>query len=73
VKDLKNRVAIVTGSSSGVGAATSRLLASFGCHVVINYNTNEKGANAVAGDCTAQGAEAIVIKGNVAEDNDCVA
>ena len=73
MKDLKNRVAIVTGSSSGVGAATSRLLASFGCHVVINYNTNEKGANAVAGDCTAQGAEAIVIKGNVAEDNDCVA
>ena len=40
---------------------------------VINYNTNEKGANAVAGDCTAQGAEAIVIKGNVAEDKDCVA
>ncbi|MEC7684956.1 MAG: SDR family NAD(P)-dependent oxidoreductase, partial [Pseudomonadota bacterium] len=38
MKDLTNRVAIVTGSSSGVGAATARLLAAQGCHVVINYN-----------------------------------
>ena len=49
MKDLADRVAIVTGSSSGVGAATARLLASEGCHVLINYNSNEEGANAVAG------------------------
>ena len=49
MKDLKNKVAIVTGSSSGVGAATARLLASLGCNLVINYNSNSTGADAVAG------------------------
>ena len=73
VKDFVDRVAIVTGSSSGVGAATARLLASLGAHVVINYNSNAKGANAVAEDCSAQGAETIVMQGDVAEDKDCVA
>lgn len=73
MKDLKGRVAIVTGSSSGVGAATVKLLAALGCHVVINYNSNADGANAVAKDCSAQGVETIVIKANVAEDKDCIA
>ena len=40
MKDLQGKVAIVTGSSSGVGAATAKLLASQGCRVVINYNSN---------------------------------
>lgn len=63
----------MTGSSSGVGAATVKLLASLGCHVVINYNSNADGANAVAKDCEAKGVETIVIKANVAEDKDCIA
>lgn len=73
VKDLTSRVAIVTGSSSGVGAATARLLASLGCNVVINYNSNADGANAVAEDCTTAGVETLVVGGNVAADEDCVA
>ncbi len=71
MKDLSNNVAIVTGSSSGVGAATARLLASLGCHVVINYNSNADGANEVAEDCIGEGAETLVCQGNVAEDIDC--
>ncbi|HJO11297.1 MAG: SDR family oxidoreductase [Gammaproteobacteria bacterium] len=71
MKDLSNRVAIVTGSSSGVGAATARLLASLGCHVVINYNSNSDGANEVAQDCIGEGVETLVCQGNVAEDEDC--
>ena len=73
MKDLSNRVAIITGSSSGVGAATARLLASEGCHVVVNYNSNQAGADAVAADCEKLGVETLVMKGNVAEDADCVA
>ena len=73
MKDLTNRVAIVTGSSSGVGAATARLLAAQGCHVVINYNSNAEGAEQVAADCEAAGAETLVLQANVANDEDCVA
>lgn len=73
MKDLTNKVAIITGSSSGVGAATARLLASQGCHVVINYNSNAAGAEAVATDCKALGVETLVCAGNVAKDADCLA
>ncbi|GEM_PF-15195 len=71
VKDLKQNVAIITGSSSGVGAATARLLASLGCNVVINYNSNAEGAEQVAADCRQLGAETLVLGGNVAKDADC--
>ena len=73
MKDLTNRVAIVTGSSSGVGAATARLLAEQGCHVVINYNNNAAGAKQVAEACEAAGADTLVLQANVANDQDCVA
>lgn len=71
MKDLGGKVAIVTGSSSGVGAATARLLASLGCHVVVNYNANSAGAEQVAKDCEAEGVEALCFGGNVALDADC--
>lgn len=73
VKDLNNRVAIITGSSSGVGAATARLLATEGCNVVINYNSNSAGAEAVAQQCSELGVESLVVGGNVAEDSSCLA
>ena len=71
MKDLKGKVAIVTGSSSGVGAATAQLLASLGCNLVINYNSNSAGADAVAKECEQRGVETLTIKANVASDDDC--
>lgn len=73
MKDLTNKVAIITGSSSGVGAATARLLASYGCHVLVNYNSNAEGARQVAADCEKHGVETLVCAGNVAKDADCQA
>ena len=55
MKDLRNKVAIVTGSSSGVGAATAKLLASKGCRVLVNYNSNSAGASAVLAECQNSG------------------
>jgi 3-oxoacyl-[acyl-carrier protein] reductase len=68
---LKDSVAIITGSSSGIGAAIARLFAEHGCHVVINYSSNEDGARAVAADCEKHGVKTLAVKANVAEDADC--
>ncbi|MCG2582044.1 MAG: SDR family NAD(P)-dependent oxidoreductase, partial [Marinobacter sp.] len=63
---LKDSVAIITGSSSGIGAAIARLFAEHGCHVAINYSHNEDGARAVAADCEKYGVRTLVFRANVA-------
>jgi 3-oxoacyl-[acyl-carrier protein] reductase len=69
--DIEGGVAIVTGSSSGVGAACARQLAELGCNVVINYAHNEKGAKATQEACESLGAETLIVRGDVAVDADC--
>ena len=49
--EKSRKVAIVTGSSRGVGAATARLLAEKGYNVVINYSKSEKEAGTLVGLC----------------------
>lgn len=71
MKNLQGKVAIITGSSSGVGAATAKLLASQGCHVLINYNSSIEGAEATAADCQQFGGETLICQGNVADDKAC--
>lgn len=68
---IKNAVAIITGSSSGIGAAIAKTFAEQGCHVVINYSRNEDGAREVAQACEAHGVETLVHQADVAEDADC--
>jgi 3-oxoacyl-[acyl-carrier protein] reductase len=69
--DVEGAVAIVTGSSSGVGAACARQLAEKGCHVVINYAHNAEGAEATRSACEEFGVETQVVKADVADDSDC--
>lgn len=69
--DIEGGVAIVTGSSSGVGASCAVQLAERGCHVVINYAHNEDGARATQASCEALGVETLVLKADVASDDDC--
>ena len=64
-------VAIVTGSSSGVGAACVEQLAGRGWNVVVNFSRSEGPAQEVARRCEAAGGEALLVKANVAEDEDC--
>ncbi len=68
---LNGLCAIVTGSSSGLGAATAKQLAEQGARLVVNYASNAKDAEAVADICRAAGAEVIVVQGDVSRDDDC--
>lgn len=63
--------AIVTGSSSGIGAASARKLAERGCNVVINYRRGEADAEETAAACEALGVEALLCRADVAIDEDC--
>ena len=68
---MPKKTAVITGSSSGIGAATARLFASNGYDVVVNYSRNSAPAEEVATQCRALGAEVLVVKADVASDADC--
>ena len=65
------RVAIVTGSATGVGAATALLLAQRGYNVVINFSRSEQEARESETACRDAGADTLLMRGDVAEDADC--
>ncbi len=67
----ERKVCVVTGSSSGIGAATARLYAQRGWDVVINFSREAAPAESVAADCRASGAQVLVVKADVASDADC--
>ncbi|MBO6555339.1 MAG: SDR family oxidoreductase [Pseudomonadales bacterium] len=69
--NIPQSVSIVTGSSSGVGAATARMLAEKGGNIVINYSRSADAANRVAAECEALGGEVLVCQADVSEDRDC--
>jgi 3-oxoacyl-[acyl-carrier protein] reductase len=69
--DMQDAVAIVTGSSSGVGAATAGRLAESGANVVINYAHNEDGAKQTQQHCESFGVETLVVQADVADDAAC--
>src|SRR5436305_13545441 len=59
--DLTGRVALVTGASSGIGAATATVLADLGACVAIGYNRNQTGAEQTRDAILAVGGQAIAI------------
>jgi 3-oxoacyl-[acyl-carrier protein] reductase len=63
---------IVTGSASGLGAATAGLFAKAGGRIVVNYSNSQKEAEATAEACRKAGAaEVVVVQGDVSRDEDC--
>jgi 3-oxoacyl-[acyl-carrier protein] reductase len=62
---------IVTGSASGLGAATAAILAKGGARIVVNYSSSQKEAEQTADLCRTAGAEVVVVQGDVSRDEDC--
>ena len=61
------KVALITGASHGIGAATARLLASLGAAVAVNYHHDAAAAEAVAADIRAAGGRAVPFGGDVTD------
>ncbi len=69
----ERKVALITGSGTGVGAATALLLAQQGYNLLINYSRSELEARASQAACAAAGADTLLIQGDVAQDDACKA
>jgi 3-oxoacyl-[acyl-carrier protein] reductase len=67
---LKNKVAVVTGASKGIGAGIAKALAAEGAAVVVNYASSKEGADRVVAEIAQKGGKAIAIQGDVAKAAD---
>jgi 3-oxoacyl-[acyl-carrier protein] reductase len=70
IPDLQGKVVLITGASTGIGAAAARAFANEGCKVAIHYNASADAAQSVAADVKAAGGEAALIKGDVTVEDD---
>ena len=71
-KRLEGQTAIVTGSSTGIGAAVAKSIAKDGANVLINYNSSKKEAEEVANEICEDGicGNAITFKADVSKEAD---
>ena len=67
LQNLRDRVAIVTGASRGIGKATALSLATEGAKVVVNYARSSDAAEEVVKEITSAGGEAIALQADVSQ------
>lgn len=69
--DVSGRVVLITGSSSGVGAALAVKLGAVGARVVVNYSRSAEAAEQVVAQVEEAGGRAVAVQADVAEASDC--
>ena len=67
---LKDKIAVITGASQGIGRGIALGLAEAGADVTVNYHQNVDGAEAVANEVRNLGRRAIVVQGDVSKSSD---
>lgn len=70
MKQLQDKVAIVTGASKGIGAGIARALGEAGASVVVNYSSDREGAQRAVTAIQKAGGRAVAVQGNVAKASD---
>lgn len=67
--DLKGKSILITGASTGIGAAAARAFARHGCRVAVHYNSSRDAAEAVAKDVRDLGGTALLVGGDVTQSS----
>jgi len=73
IPDLAGKAVLITGGSTGIGAAVARGFAEQGSRVAIGYHASAEKAHAVVSEIKAAGGEAIAVKGDVSDPKACAA
>src|SRR5690606_12873046 len=69
---LKNKVAVITGGSKGIGAAIAKHFAEAGAKVVVNYASSKEAADKVVKTITDNGGIAISVQGDISKEVDVI-
>ncbi len=72
MRTLKGKVAVITGSSKGIGRAIAHELAKDGAKIVVNYSGNQAAADEVVTGIIGQGGEAFAVKADVSQKAEVV-
>jgi 3-oxoacyl-[acyl-carrier protein] reductase len=67
IPDLAGKRVLITGASTGIGAAAARAFGRSAAHVAVHYNASRDKAEAVAGDIRAAGGKATVVAGDLTQ------
>jgi 3-oxoacyl-[acyl-carrier protein] reductase len=67
---LKDKVAIVTGASKGIGSGIAKAFGKEGAIVIVNYSSGKSDADTVVNEIEAQGGKAIAIKADISKSAD---
>jgi 3-oxoacyl-[acyl-carrier protein] reductase len=70
--NVTKKVCVVTGSSSGIGAASAILFAQRGWNVCVNYSKDPQPAEKVAAICKSHGADVLIERADVSDDAQCL-
>ncbi|HEY1864868.1 MAG TPA: SDR family NAD(P)-dependent oxidoreductase [Roseiarcus sp.] len=71
IPDLAGKTVLITGGSTGIGAAVARGFAEQGSRVAIGYHSSAEKAHALVSEIKAAGGEALAVKGDVSDPKAC--